>query len=179
LQDTDILLAQLETPLSTIEKVFRIAKEKGIYTVLNPAPAKALEAHLCETIDLLVPNETEFFTLTGYDTETKENIRKGADILLSKGIKALIITLGEKGSVYVTRDKQISYNSIKVKAVDTTAAGDSFIGGLLLKISQGNTIEESIPFASRVAALTVTRAGAQISLPSLEEVELFVGGVSL
>ncbi len=176
LQDTEILLSQLEIPLLTIEKVFRVAKDMGIYTVLNPAPANELSVELCETIDLLVPNETEFFRLTGCNTETKMSIRKGADILLTKGVKALIITLGEKGSVYITKDKEIFFQSYKVKPIDTTAAGDSFIGGLLLKISQGKSIEESIPFASKVAALTVTRVGAQISLPSYEDVELFNGG---
>ncbi|WXR61065.1 ribokinase [Peptostreptococcaceae bacterium AGR-M142] len=173
----DYLLAQLETPIKTIEKAFILAKEKNIYTILNPAPARELSDELIRHTDLLIPNETEFESLSGYDTSTEENIIKGSNILFKKGIKAILITLGKKGSFYIdSKNFSLKQEAYIVDAVDTTAAGDSFIGGFLTSISKGEDIKTSMEFATKVSALTVTKHGAQSSLPSILEVDSFKGG---
>lgn len=168
--DGDYLVAQLETPIEVIENSFKIAKEKGIITVLNPAPAKKLSEELLSRVDILIPNETEFELLTGYNALDDKEIDMGVKKLISLGTNLVIITLGSNGSVLCDGKEKKYFASNKVKAVDTTAAGDSFIGGLLFSLSNGVKIEDSIVFASKVAALTVTKKGAQSSLPTFAEV---------
>jgi len=172
----DYFLAQLEVPIPTVEKAFELAKHQSIFTVLNPAPAKKLPSSLMKNIDLLVPNENEFETLTGYYPDTNENRWLGANQLFQEGIKAVLITLGEKGACYMDASKkEFMVEGYKVKAIDTTAAGDSFIGGLMTKLSEGYSIEVAIEFAMKVGALTVSQSGAQSSLPWRDEVEKFQG----
>lgn len=172
----DYLLAQLETPIETIEKAFKLAKEHHVTTVLNPAPARTLSSELIANTDLLIPNETEFEELTGVRPDTEEEIHQGARLLFSKGIKAILLTLGKQGAYYIDDTmKTYETKSYVVDAIDTTAAGDSFIGGLLTKLSEGLTIEESIEYAMKVGAITVSRNGAQSSLPTAKEIELFKG----
>ncbi len=172
----DILLAQLETPIETIEKAFAMAKEKGLMTVLNTAPARQLSRDLIANVDLLVPNETEFEVLTGYSAESEEDLQKGAAALFDTGVKELIITLGKDGALYMnhTGDKH-HVHGYKVDAVDTTAAGDSFIGGLLTALSKGEGMASAMEFAMKVGAVTVTKHGAQSSLPTFAEIEKFEG----
>ncbi|MDF1616434.1 ribokinase [Petrocella sp. FN5] len=173
----DYLLAQLETPIETIEAAFSMAKEQGLYTILNPAPARTLSKQLIGLTDLLVPNETEFETLTGIHPDSEAHIKEGAQVLFDRGVKAIIITLGEDGACHVDATGDLHYEKgHKVKAVDTTAAGDSFIGGLLYGMAQGEGIKEAMKRAVIVGALTVTKLGAQSSLPTLKEVEDYVGG---
>ncbi|MBN1468709.1 MAG: ribokinase [Fusobacteriaceae bacterium] len=175
-EDTDYLLAQLETPTESIEYAFKIAKEKGIYTVLNPAPAKELSDSLIKNTDLLIPNETEFETLTGHSTATKEEFNAGLRLLFEKDVKAVLVTLGKKGARYIDMEgKDITVPAYKVNAVDTTAAGDSFIGGFLTSLSAGHSVEDSMEVAVKVAAITVSRFGAQNSLPTKDELNSFKG----
>jgi ribokinase len=174
----DYLLAQLETPMETIESAFAMAKEKNIYTILNPAPARTLSKHLISLTDLLVPNETEFETLTGIHPDSDAHIKEGADILFKEGVKEIIITLGKNGACYVDITGNLHYvKGHQVKAIDTTAAGDSFIGGLLYGMAKGEDVKEAMKRAVIVGALTVTKLGAQSSLPTLKEVEDYVGGL--
>ncbi len=169
LTGSDYLLAQLETPLETIQEAFELARDQDIYTVLNPAPAQELPEALLNLTDLLIPNETEFEKITG-----TEDIDVGMARLFAKGVKEVILTLGEKGVHY--RDhtgRTIDVAAHVVKAVDTTAAGDSFIAGYLAARASGKAIEEALDHGTKVAAITVTRFGAQSSLPTAEEVENF------
>lgn len=169
--DGDYLVAQLETPLEVIESSFKLAKEKGVKTVLNPAPAKKLSKELLSTVDILIPNETEFELLTGHNALDEKELDIGVKKLIDLGTSLVLITLGSNGSVLCDGKEKKYFKASKVKAVDTTAAGDSFIGGLLYSLSNGKSIDDSIVFASKVAALTVTKSGAQSSLPTLKEVD--------
>lgn len=171
-------VAQLETPVETIERAFVLAKEAGVKTVLNPAPAQDLREKLIAHTDILIPNETEFFALTGYDTQCRDSLLKGAEVLYEKGVQALLITLGAQGAIYLDKEgTEIKKAGHKVDAVDTTAAGDSFIGGFVTALAEGSDVASAMEFAMKVAALTVTRHGAQRSLPNRQEVEGFEGVV--
>ena len=169
--DGDYLVAQLEVPLEIIEKSFKIAKDKGVTTVLNPAPAKELPRSILENVDLLIPNESEFRLLTGCDPKDEIMLDRGVSDLISKGTQKILITLGEEGAVLCDGKTKTYFSAQKVTPVDTTAAGDSFIGGLLYALSSGESLEESIAFGTLVAAITVTRKGAQSSLPTRLEVK--------
>lgn len=173
IKDSDLLLTQLETKLDTIETSLAIAKEAGIKTILNPAPATQLEDTIYRMVDLLTPNETELELLSGHPVKTMEEIKQAASILLKKGVGELVVTLGEKGCLHLNNDGATHYEAYQVEAVDTTAAGDSFNAALAVILSEGKTIEEAIPFAMKVGALTVTKEGAQTSLPYLAEVDQF------
>lgn len=164
--DMDILVMQLEVPMETVSKSMSLAREAGLYTVLNPAPAKVLSKELLNNLDLLIVNETEFETLSGTEFKDPLDLAHGYEML---GVKSIVLTLGEKGAWYFDGDQLLHVPAYKVDAVDTTAAGDSFIGGLMTKISKGSTMKEALEFATEVAAFTVTRLGAQKSLPTLEE----------
>lgn len=168
--DGDYLVAQLETPLEVIEESFKLAKDKGLLTVLNPAPAKKLSEDLLSRVDILIPNETEFEILTGYSALDEKELDLGVKKLIDLGTSLVLITLGSNGSVLCDGIEKKYFKSNKVDAIDTTAAGDSFIGGLLYSLSNDNSIDEGIVFASKVAALTVTKNGAQSSLPTLNEI---------
>jgi len=174
----DYCVSQLETPIETVERAFVLAKEAGATTVLNPAPAQGLPENLIAHTDLLIPNETEFFTLTGYDTQCRDSLLKGAEVLYEKGVQALLITLGAQGAIYLDKEgTEIKKAGHKVDAVDTTAAGDSFIGGFVTALAEGSDVASAMEFAMKVAAITVTRQGAQSSLPNRQEVEGFEGVV--
>lgn len=175
IKSSDILLSQFETPMETIEKSFEIGRRNGIYTVLNPAPARRIKNELLKNVDLLIPNETEFEVLTGIKIDNVDDVVKGSKELLKNGVKEIIVTMGEDGVVHINKNGFKKYSAYNVKAIDTTAAGDSFIGGLLSRIALDETIEKSIEYAIKVSALTVMKIGAQSSLPSLEEVSRFDG----
>lgn len=175
IKNSDILVCQLEIPMESVKYAFKKAKENGKITVLNPAPAAHLDEEIIGNSDYLIPNETELELITGIKTDTLEGIKKAGYSLLEKGVKGLIITLGSKGSLYIDREKEIMTPAYKVKAVDTTAAGDSFIGGFVMGISQGMEIRDAIELGTKVAAISVTRIGAQTSLPTAEEIKNFRG----
>ena len=166
----DIVIGQLEVPEETLSKAFKIAKDLGIMTLLNPAPAKQLSSELLESVSLLVPNETELEVLTGIKVNTNDDILRAYQELKKYGTEQLIVTLGSQGSALVTQNGIQTFKAQKVKALDTTAAGDSFIGGLVTQLAMEKTIEEAIQYATKVAAITITRMGAQSSLPNKEEV---------
>jgi len=166
LKESDIIVMQLEIPIDTVLYTLKLAKELGKTTILDPAPGKAdLPLELFKYVDVIKPNETEVMTLTG-----KDDIGNAARDLVEKGCKNVVVTLGGDGALYVTSDFMKKYDALDVEVVDTTAAGDSFTAALTLAISQDKTIEEGIEFASKVSAIVVTRAGAQGSIPSMDEV---------
>ena len=175
IKNSDIVVLQLETPLNTIKYALNKAKELNKYTILNPAPAIKLDDEIIKNVDLLTPNETELEIISGVSIETEEDIQKAAQIMIEKGVKELIVTLGSKGSLYINKEKSMFKKAYKVEAVDTTAAGDSYTGALAVALSQDKCIEDAMDFASKVGALSVLKEGAQSSLPTLEDVENFRG----
>ena len=174
IKDCDILVAQLEIPVETVAYALAKAKEFGKMTILNPAPARELDDEIIKNSDLIIPNESELALITGMQTETEEEIKRAGEKLLDMGVSNLIVTLGSKGSLHLNREICEFHSAYKVKAIDTTAAGDSFIGGLVRTL-EGNNIGEAIEFATKVSAIAVTRKGAQTSIPTIEEVEEFKG----
>ncbi|MGL4632821.1 MAG: ribokinase [Leadbetterella sp.] len=174
INSSDILLTQLETPLPTVIEAVKYAKAKNALVVLNPAPAQTLPEDIYPHLDLITPNETEAKILTGIDIEGLDSAKAASNILLSLGCKAVLITLGEKGSFYKDKDKEDHIKSFKVEAKDTTAAGDVFNGALCVSLLNGLVIQDAIVQASAAAAISVTRLGAQSSAPSLDEVRNFI-----
>ena len=175
IKNSDIVVLQLETPLNTIKYALNKAKELNKYTILNPAPAVKLDDEIIKNVDLLTPNETELEIISGVSIETEEDIQKAAQIMIEKGVKELIVTLGSKGSLYINKEKSMFKKAYKVEAVYTTAAGDSYTGALAVSLSQDKNIEDAMDFASKVGALSVLKEGAQSSLPTLEDVKNFRG----
>ena len=155
----DIYLTQLENPIEMIGYGLKKAKEIGMYTILNPAPANNGIVPYLSYVDLITPNETEMAILGG-----KEK-------LFSAGIKKIVTTLGSKGYEIADEKSSKVYPCMKVKAVDTTAAGDTLCGGLVAGLSNGLTLKEACAFGSKAASIACTRKGAQQSVPTKEEVE--------
>ena len=174
IKECDIVVAQLEIPVETVAYALAKAKEFGKMTILNPAPARELDDEIIKNSDLIIPNESELALITGMPTETEEEIKKAGEKLLDMGVSNLIVTLGSKGSLLLNRETCEFHLAYKVKAIDTTAAGDSFIGGLVRELKDNN-VGEAIEFATKVSAIAVTRKGAQTSIPTIEEVENFEG----
>lgn len=169
--DADYCLLQLEIPFEIVRYVIGICHEAKVKVVLNPAPVSAdFDDRILAHVDYILPNETELAMMVG-ESVTMENIGKLASSLLAKGCGHAIVTLGENGSFLVDPVRQEHFPAVKVKAVDTTAAGDSFIGAFTYRLASGDRIDEAIRFATKAAAITVTRHGAQDALPSLEEVK--------
>jgi ribokinase len=171
IDDSNIVVTQLEIPLETVKYALQLAKKLGKTTILNPAPALELDDAFLSYVDILVPNETELEHLSGIAIQTETEIIAAAQIMIAKGIKDVIVTIGDKGCIYVSASQCRTFPAYQVEVVDTTAAGDSFIGAMAVALSEGKTIEAAIPFAMAVAALTVTKKGAQSSLPYRHEVE--------
>lgn len=174
IKESDIVVTQLEIPIETVEYTLKKAKEFGKITILNPAPARELSDEIIKNSDFIIPNESELALITGMAVETEEEIKKAGKKLLDMGVKNLIITLGSKGSLHLNRDKCEFHSAYKVKAIDTTAAGDSFIGGVVRELN-GDSISEAIEFGTKVSAIAVTKKGAQTSIPTIEEVIKFKG----
>lgn len=174
-QESDIIVFQLEIPAATVVYGAKKAKELGKIVILDPAPApKEFPAELYQYVDVIKPNETELKMLTGYG-DTEEELNKAAQSLHNLGVKDVLVTLGEKG-VYIhsSRNGMSRIPAVKVKAVDTTAAGDTFTAALALMLAEGKSIEEAAAFANCAAAIAVTRKGAQSSIPAIGEVEDFI-----
>jgi ribokinase len=172
----DVVVMPLETPIETIYAAARIANQRGAKVILNPAPAQALQPNLLKMVDYLIPNEHEISTLTDIPIKTANDTHKAAKILLSKGVKNLIVTLGSKGSM-IFDDKSsdnVNIPAFKVQAVDTTAAGDCFIGAFAVGLSIEKSVNDAAAFANAAASISVTRVGAQPSLPTRDEVIQFM-----
>ena len=180
IKESDIIISQFETPEDITIEAFKMAKENGKVTILNPAPAKKIKDELLNYTDIIVPNETEAELLTGIEIKDIEDAKKAGEIFLGKGVKFTIITLGEKGAALIGKDFCEIVPAYRVNAIDTTAAGDSFIGGLSSKLDTKNlekeTLISSIRFGNKVSSIAVQRKGAQTSIPYLKEVlEIYKG----
>jgi len=168
------VVAQLEVPLETIEYAAKMANDLKVPFVLDPAPARELGPELLGMVDVLTPNETEAQILTGIEVTDEESARAASKNLLERNIKAVILTLGEKGFLLADNEQARYISAHKVDAVDSTAAGDAFTGSLAIGIAQNRPLLEAALFANYVAALSVTRMGAQSSMPTLGEVKSFM-----
>lgn len=168
--EADILLMQLEVPLVTVEYAAHIAKQAGKKVVLNPAPAHPLPESLLRCLYLLVANETEAELLSGVQITDMDSVARATDVLCAKGIENVVITLGSKGAFIQERGSYHQIPGHKVKSIDATAAGDTFCGAVCVALAEGKSLTEAVKFANRCAAITVTRMGAQSSLPYRKEV---------
>ena len=172
--DADVLLLQLETPIETVLRAAQLAHENGVKVLLNPAPAQTLPDELYALVDVLIPNETEAALLTGSPVKNPDQVVQAAKTLLEKGAKNILITLGKQGAAWLDTAGSRFTPSFEVNAVDSTAAGDAFIGGLGCALAQQMSIEDAMRWGSAAGALAVTRKGAQSSLPTRLELEKFL-----
>lgn len=181
IENSDILISQFEVPEEVILEAFKIAKENNKITILNPAPAKKIDEELLKYTDIIIPNETEAELLTGIKVNDLESAKLAANGLLEKGVKFVIVTLGSKGAAVISKEDGQIVEAYKVKAIDTTAAGDSFIGGLSSKLDieslSFENLLKAVKFANKVSSITVQRKGAQPSIARLEEVIEIYGEV--
>ncbi|WP_044206785.1 ribokinase [Flammeovirga sp. OC4] len=164
-----IVLLQLEVPLPTIEYAVSMAKSNGARIILNPAPAKSISDNTLKLVDIITPNETELELLTGIKVGDKSSLVEAVNLLHDKGIPTVIVTLGANGCFVSDGETQEYYSAPKVHAIDTTAAGDVFNGALTTALSIGKTLEEGVQFALKAASISVTKNGAQESIPTLSE----------
>ena len=172
------LVAQLEIPLETVEFAAQLANDFGVPFILDPAPAQKLSPEFLKMVDVLTPNETEAQILTGIEvTSNRDSAQMAAKKLLEYGVKSVILTMGAKGFLLANNERMESVPAVKVDAVDATAAGDAFTGSLAVGLAQGKTLTDAALFANYVAALSVTKMGAQSSMPAREAVESFVRAV--
>lgn len=169
LHESEFVLMQLEIPVPTVEYIARVASEKQKKVILNPAPAVTLSVELLHNIFLITPNETEAEILTGINVNDENSAFQAATFLHQKGVEIVIITLGAAGAFLLKGGKGEIIRAPKVDAVDTTAAGDTFNGALAVALSEGKDIREAIAFANEAAAISVTRIGAQASVPFRHE----------
>lgn len=167
----DYIVLQLEIPVESVVRIAEIAQNLGKTVILNPAPYKELPEKLYSLIDILIPNEHEAEQVTGISVDSDESVEKAIKLLNQKGIKTALITLGGRGCAYNDGDKIVFAPSIKTNVVDTTSAGDSFIGGLCCRLASGDSLAEAVKYATKVASITVSRSGAAASIPFKHEVE--------
>ena len=166
---SNYLLMQLETPISGVELAAQIAKKNGVKVVLNPAPAQILSDELLSLIDIITPNETEAEILTGVAVTDEQSAVKAASVFHDKGIETVIITLGAKGVFVSRKGKSRIIKGFCVQAIDTTAAGDTFNGGFVTALLEEKAFDEAIRFGQAAAAISVTKKGAQSSIPTRQE----------
>ena len=172
ISQADVVLMQLEVPLETIEKAAELANKHKVKVILNPAPAQKLDQRLLEKVAILTPNENEAELIVGAASGTS-----GGMLLIKAlhelGISSVVLTLGEKGAYYSTPDAQKEIAGIRVNAVDTTAAGDTFNGYLAVALASEESMDIAIQIANKAAAISVTRMGAQPSIPFMDEVKIY------
>ena len=166
-----VLVMQLETPLETVQAAAELAARAGVRVILNPAPARPLPNTLLKRVAILTPNESEAELLTGIKVDSEAAAGKAAEKLRARGVQTVILTLGARGSFVATAEGKQLVPGFKVKAVDTTAAGDIFNGALAVALAEGQDLVKAVRLANAAAAISVTRMGAQPSAPTRKEIE--------
>lgn len=168
-----VMIVQLETPIETVEKAIETAHAHGVTVVLNPAPAPKtpLRPEILAMVDYIIPNKSEAEAISGVEITDDESMMKAVAEIQRLGVPNVIFTLGSKGALLCTGGKSTLIPSFKVKAVDTTAAGDTFCGALCVGLAEGTSLLEAIEFANKAASITVTRPGAQQAIPYRSEVQ--------
>lgn len=174
LKESEYLLTQLETNVSAVEKIVDIAVENNVKVILNTAPVQPVSDEVLKKVYLITPNEVEAEILTGIPVDGKENADKAADWFFEKGVQNVLITLGGRGVYIATKEKREIISAYKVKAIDTTGAGDAFNGGLVAALAEGKDIWEAARFANALAAIAVQRLGTTPAMPTREEIEEFI-----
>lgn len=167
----DILVVQLEIPQETVDYAVRVAHERGLRVILNPAPARTLPSSIYSVLYMIVPNETEASLLTGVEVIDTDSAKAAAAILSSRGVKTVVITMGRQGALVYEDGACELVPAFKVKAADTTAAGDTFCGAVAVALSEGRSVREAVLFGNRASSIAVTRLGAQASVPTRAEVD--------
>lgn len=170
IRGADYLLLQLEIPVPSVVRAVEIAREAGVFVILNPAPACALPDEIFRHVSLIIPNRTELSLLSGVATDTEEHIRAAVEKLRAAGVGNVIVTLGSAGALVCREGSYTTVPALRVQAVDTTAAGDTFCGAVCVGLSEGLSLEEAAAFATKASALTVQKVGAQNSLPYRNEI---------
>jgi ribokinase len=174
----DLLVMPLETPMETVVAAANLARKAGARVVLNPAPAQHLAPELLRNVDVLIPNEHEAAFMAGTEFQSGEDARKAAEYLLGCGPRSVVVTLGSQGALIAERQQdKTAYTTVPafpVRPIDTTAAGDAFVGALAVALGEGRSLAAAAHFASAAAAISVTRTGAQPSLPTRAETESFL-----
>jgi len=169
IENSDLVLMQLEIPIETVEYVAEMASKKGIKVILNPAPARALSDNLLKHLYIIIPNKSEAEILSGIKVCDIDSAKQAADIISAKGVDIVVITLGSQGALIKEYNEYLFVEAFKVDALDTTAAGDTFCGAFCVGLSEGRSIPDAVKLAARAAAITVTRMGAQASIPYRSE----------
>lgn len=172
----DLFLTQFESPSETVFHGLKVAKELGMVTLFNPAPAREIPENVYDLIDYLFVNETETEFLSKKYPETIENAEEALSFFLKKGVKTPIITLGAKGCMYWNEGEAHLKEGYTVPVADTTGAGDTFIGAFVSELSEGATLANCINFATKASALAVQKIGAQQSIPNREEIAQYFKG---
>ena len=172
---SDYLLLQLEVRLETVYHAIEKAKQNNMTVVLNPAPAQKIDEKYLAMVDIFTPNETEAEVFTGITVVDPQSAVKAGEKLVAQGVKTVIVTLGEQGSVMIDSQGNTHYPAHKVEPVDTTGAGDAYNGALVCALAEGKTLEQAIDFASIVGAISVTSIGCVPGLPTKDDVNNFGG----
>ena len=173
-KEIDLFVTQLEIPMVVVKMSLKMAKEHGALTLLNPSPATRLPYNILSLVDFIVPNEWEAQFLTGIKWKGDRDIRRMGETFLKMGVRNVVITLGSKGLFFKNRSEEFWMKAFKVKVVDTTAAGDAFMGALACALSEGKPTQEVLTFANGAGALATTTLGAQPSLPLRKDLDVFL-----
>lgn len=173
IDQADIVLMQLEIPMETVEWVARTANEQGKRVILNPAPAHTLSAELIRNLYMITPNETEVEMISGIAIVDDQTAVRAAQRIIKMGVDNVVITLGSRGALICNDTTTEFVDGYRVKAIDTTAAGDIFNGALVVAMAENRSLIDAVRFACKAAAISVTREGAQSSAPYRTEVDIF------
>ena len=174
IESADMLVMQLETPMESVDAAARIAEGKGVKTILNPAPAAPVPGDILARIDILTPNEHEAKVLTGVEVRDEAGAARAAEMLTAEGVGTAMITLGAQGAYVRSEEFCGMVRGYPVEAVDSTAAGDVFNGALAVALCEGKPLRDAVVFANAAAAISVTKLGAQPSIPRREEIDAFL-----
>lgn len=170
----EALLLQLESPLETVTRAAKVARAHGVKVILNPAPARSLPVALLSLVDVLIPNESETALLTGMPVGDQAEAEAAATALRGLGVGTVILTLGERGALLAREEGAEHFPAFDVTPVDTTAAGDAFVGGFAVALAEGRSLAEAVRWGNAAGALATTKLGAQPSLPTRQDLEVLL-----